>query len=365
MVTLDITRSANLSVVQSQPLVAVFSGGTNGIGLTTLKALAASHSTTGKGLRVYIIGRNQQATEKIIVDCQSLCPKGDFRFIQTSDLALLKEVDRVCEEITKAEHACAASGDKPRVDMLFMSQGELSLEPYTRNAEGLEFRVSLAYYSRMKIVLNLLPLLLESNFPAHVVSVFAAGKEGGLHLDDLSMRDPKHQGLVSTRSTVTYMTTFFFEWLASQHPGKLSLVHVFPGLILTDSVRSMPLWARMLWWILRPMLSLFCTSVAECGERVLFLANPTRFPARLSQGETGVATPGSNSKPVQGLVPAMGTDLKKGGGAYGVNLDAETMSESHVHKSYDQHRANDVGDKVVAHTLKAFEEIKAGRAFKD
>ncbi|KEF52727.1 uncharacterized protein A1O9_11144 [Exophiala aquamarina CBS 119918] len=365
MVKLTIARSANSSVVQSQPLVAVFSGGTNGIGLTTLKALAASHSTTGKGLRVYIIGRNQKATEKIIADCLSLCPQGDFRFVRTSDLALLKEVDRVCEEITKAERACAANGDKPRVDMLFMSQGELSLEPYTRNAEGLEFRVSLLYYSRMKIILNLLPLLLESNLPAHVVSVFAAGKEGELPLDDLSMRDPKHRGLVSTRSTVTYMTTFFFEWLASQHAGKLSLVHVFPGLILTDSVRSMPLWARTLWWILRPALSLFCTSVEECGERILFLANPARFPAGSTQGETGVSTPGSNSTPVQGLAPAMGTDLKRGSGAYGVNLDGETMSESQIHKSYDRHRANDVGGKVVAHTVKAFEEIKAGRAFKD
>jgi len=365
MVSLDITRSANLSVVQSQSLVAVFSGGTNGIGLTTLKALAATHSTTGKGLRVYIIGRNQKATEKIIAHCRAVCPKGDFRFIQTSDLALLNEVDRVCEEITKAEHACAASGDKPRVDMLFMSQGELSFAPYTRNAEGLEFRVSLLYYSRMKIILNLMPLLLASNLPAHVVSVFAAGKEGDLHLDDFSMREPKHQGLVSTRSTVTYMTTFFFEWLASEHPGKLSLVHVFPGLILTDGVKRLPLWARTLWWVLRPMLRLFSTSLEECGTRVLFLANPTRFPARLSPGGNDVGTPGSKSNHVQGLVTATSTDLKKGGGAYGVNLDAETMPESQIHKSYDQHRAEDVGGKIVAHTLKAFEEIKAGRVFKD
>lgn len=364
MVTLDTVRLANASLVNSQPLVAVFSGGTGGIGLSTLKTLAATHSSTGKGPRVYLIGRNRETTAKIIADCLALCPKGDFRFIQTTDLSLLREVDRVCDEITKAEKACVASGDKPRVDLLFMSQGELSFKPFTATAEeGLEFRTSLLYYSRMKTILNLLPLLLESNLPAHIVSVFAAGKEGVLHLDDLSMRDPKHQGIVTTRSHVTYMTTFFFESLASQYPGKLSLVHVFPGLILTDGFKYLPLWARVLWRILLPMLSLFCTSLEECGERVLFLANPTRFPAGLSQTVANVPPARSNSKPVE-LATATGTDLKRGSGAYGVTLDGETIPEPQIHRSYDEHRANGVGAKIVAHTMKAFEEIKAGKAFK-
>lgn len=365
MVQLEIVQRANSSLVQRQPLVAVFTGATNGIGLSTLKTLAATHSSTGRGLRVYIIGRNQNATEKIITDCLTVCPKGDFRFIQTPDLSLLREVDRACEEIIKAERAFAAHGAKPRVDLLFMSQGELSLKPYTTDAnEGLEFRVSLLYYSRMKTILNLLPLLLESNLPAHIVSVFAAGKEGDLHLDDLSMRDPKHQGMTGTRSHVTYMTTFFFEYLASQHPAKLSLVHVFPGLILTDGFKYMPFWFRVIWRAALPVLGLFCTSLEECGQRVLFLADPDRFPARLPQSSTGAAPVGDDSTSAVEPAAANGTDLVRGSGAYGVNLDGETIPEGHIHSSYDKYRTSDVGGRVVAHTLKAFEDITAGRAFK-
>lgn len=364
MVNLDDVRTANSSLVQRQPLVAVFTGGTGGIGLSTLKSLAATHSNSGKGLRVYITGRNQNATEKIIADCLTVCPQGDFRFIQVADLSLLRDVDRACEEIIKAEKACAKPGEVPRVDMLFMSQGELSLKPYTTDAnEGLESRVSLLYYSRMKTILNLLPLLLESTLPAHIISVFAAGKEGDLHLDDLSMRNPKHQGVVGTRSHVTYMTTFFFEYLASQHPDKLSLVHVFPGLILTDGFKYMPFWFRVIWRVAMPVLGLFCTSLEECGQRVLYLADPDRFPARSSQRITGTTAVGENSTSGPEAAAAKGTDLERGSGAYGVTLDAETIPEQQIHKSYDKYRTSGVGKTIVAHTLKAFEDIKAGKAF--
>ncbi|KAK5055118.1 hypothetical protein LTR84_012866 [Exophiala bonariae] len=361
MVNLDDVRKANSSLVQRQPLVAVFTGGTGGIGLSTLKTLAATHSSSGRGLRVYITGRNQHATEKIIADCLNICPQGDFRFIQVADLSLLRDVDRACEEIIKEEKACVTAGTAPKLDLLFMSQGELSLKPYTTDAaEGLEFRVSLLYYSRMKTILNLLPLLLESTLPAHIVSVFAAGKEGELHLDDLSMRDPKHQGVVGTRSHVTYMTTFFFEYLASKHPGKLSLVHVYPGLILTDGFKYMPFWFRVIWRAALPVLGLFCTSLEECGQRVLYLADPDRFPARSSRG---TAAAGGNSTSDLKPAAAKGTDLEHGSGAYGVTLDGETIPEQQIHQSYDKYRTGDTGKTIVAHTLKAFDDIKAGKAF--
>lgn len=35
--------------------------------------------------------------------------------------------------------------------------------------------MALMYYSRMRFVVDLLPLLLESKLPAHVVSIYAAG----------------------------------------------------------------------------------------------------------------------------------------------------------------------------------------------
>jgi hypothetical protein len=92
----------------------------------------------------------------------------------------------------------------------------------------------------MRLILKLLPLLLASPLPAHVVSVYGAGKEGKLFPEDLSLRDPKHYGFSNARSHVVYMTTFFMEALAERHRGRLSLIHVFPGLVMIagfDSVR--------------------------------------------------------------------------------------------------------------------------------
>lgn len=122
MVQLEAVRAANTALFQSRPLVAVFAGATAGIGESTLRALAAAHGAGGKGLRAYIVGRNKVATEKILADCSRACPTGEFIFVQTKDLSLLEEVDKVCSEITKAEKASAGDG-RPNIDLLCMSQG--------------------------------------------------------------------------------------------------------------------------------------------------------------------------------------------------------------------------------------------------
>ncbi len=90
----------------------------------------------------------------------------------------------------------------------------------------------------MKFIVNLMPLLQASPRSAHVISVFGAGGEGKLYLDDLSLRDPKHHGLAVTRSHVAYLHTFFMEYLAAPKPGLLSLVHVFPGLVMTPAFKN-------------------------------------------------------------------------------------------------------------------------------
>ena len=129
MVHLDVVRSCNSSIVKAQPLVGVFFGGTSGIGESAVRALATAHGTSGKGLRVYIIGRNKAAGEKTVSDCLQACPTGRFRFIRTDDLSLLGEVDRVCTELIKAEEEEArGAGQTARVDFLVMSHAYLAFE---------------------------------------------------------------------------------------------------------------------------------------------------------------------------------------------------------------------------------------------
>lgn len=122
MAQIEAIRAATKSLLQSQPLVAAFVGGTSGIGEYTVRALANSYPGEGDGLRVYIVGRNAKAAQKIISDCIRLCPKGQFDFVQAEDLSLLRDVDHVCARIIQLEEEQGSKGQKPRLDLLVMSQ---------------------------------------------------------------------------------------------------------------------------------------------------------------------------------------------------------------------------------------------------
>lgn len=121
MVQLDVVRACNDALVKKQSVTAVFVGGTSGIGEFSARSLASMHGTSGHGLRVYIVGRNETAAKKIIADCRKACPAGEFHFVHASDLASLREVDRVCKEIVRAEEASAA-GKLACIDLLVLSQ---------------------------------------------------------------------------------------------------------------------------------------------------------------------------------------------------------------------------------------------------
>lgn len=124
MVKLETVRAENIAFARKQPLVAVFIGGTAGIGQYALRALA-QHVADGPHLRLYLVGRSQDAAESLIAECRTKCSGGEFTFVKANDLALLKDVDRVSTEITKLEKE---RNDNPRIDMLVMSQGWLGFD---------------------------------------------------------------------------------------------------------------------------------------------------------------------------------------------------------------------------------------------
>ena len=128
MVQLVDVRAANSTLCQRKQLTAVFAGATAGIGEATLRALANAAGPNGKGLRVYVIGRKKETTEKILADCSRVCPDGDFIFVQVKDLSLIEEVDKACKEITHAVKAAAGNG-KATIDLLCMSQGDFNFSP--------------------------------------------------------------------------------------------------------------------------------------------------------------------------------------------------------------------------------------------
>ncbi|KIY03168.1 uncharacterized protein Z520_01635 [Fonsecaea multimorphosa CBS 102226] len=352
MVELDVVRSLNSSLVQSQPLVAVFFGGTGGIGQFTLRALAAAEAKGGKGLRAYIVGRNAKAAEGILADCRAVYPQGQFKFIKANDLSLISDVDRLCAELTELVEK---ETPDPRIDYLMVSQGGMPFQPRKDTKEGIDVTMSLMYYSRMRIITKLLPLLLNSHLPATVVSVYAAGMEKKLYADDLSLRDLKRYSYSQARDHMCYMHTLFMESLAQQHPGKLTLIHIFPGLVIGPGFHSteLPRWFRILFhWFVLPLFGRFITvPTGECGERMLSLASSERYPPRPT-------TDSSQSKREGAAI--VGTEETPGSGVYSLTWNGESNFKA---KAYKEINKQEMRKKVWDHTMKCFEVVEAGKVF--
>lgn len=215
----------------------------------------------------------------------------------------------------------------------------------------MDVTMALMYYSRMRAIVKLLPLLLKSTLPARVVSVYAAGAEAKLISEDLSLREPSHYSYSQARSHMVYMHTFFMEALEEQHRGKLSLIHVFPGLVLGPGFQNpeLPTWFRIVWkWIYVPLFGRLTTvPPKECGARMLFLASPRYAPR-------GIERPGSKAD------VAIATDGRPGSGVYSVYKNGES---NRIAKSYENIDKDDMRRKVWDHTMKAFELIEAGGIF--
>jgi NAD(P)-dependent dehydrogenase (short-subunit alcohol dehydrogenase family) len=131
MVRLDLARTANTNLFSNHPLVAVFVGGTSGIGEYTLRSLAdlASTQNQGTGLRVYLVGRNATAADTILDDCRKKCPQARFFFVKASNIAELSDVDKCCAEIKRLEEQTSEGSGPARVDLLAMSQAVLQFGP--------------------------------------------------------------------------------------------------------------------------------------------------------------------------------------------------------------------------------------------
>lgn len=370
MVNMDSVHAVNEDLVQRQPLVAIFSGGSGGIGALSLKALAATAGKgDGKGLRAYIIARNASAAHEIIAECQNLCPRGKYHFIKINDYALISDVDSACEELVKAEteNAALANGHA-RIDYLMLSHGGplflprqgrfnikwshiLYLLTQTDTKEGLDGTMSRFYYSRIAFITKLLPLLLASTLPATVVSVYAAGIEAKLYAEDLSLRQLSHYSYSQARSHVVYMHTCFFEELAERHSEQLRLIHIYPGLVVHKGMYSKdnPWWLRFVFTKLLPFFGADM-NLGEVGSRMVALASPLHYSARSLKDATAPPSPNA----------VKGTDGALGSGAYALNERGESAYPVKRYIILDKHRLR---ERVWIHTNMALEQVRAGGVF--
>jgi len=206
----------------------------------------------------------------------------------------------------------------------------------------------------MRFITKLLPHLLSSSLPtgAKVVSIYAAGMEtwGKLFPQDLSLDEAGHYSFMNCRTHAIAMKTMFLEDLASRHPGKLSLTHIYPGLVVHSGFDNptFPWWFRLIWKVMKPFVRFFpmYLTTEESGQRVLFLCTD-RYPAKGAELD-------GESDPVGGQV-VHATDGSEGGGAYSVSYTNEINDTK---ESYDQLRGKGFRESVLSHTEQVFQAVE-------
>lgn len=104
--------NAALKTTRSE-IVAVFIGGTSGIGRNTALKLASCLDRPN----IYIVGRNEAAGAQVIDELEAANQNGSYTFIP-ADVSQLRNVDTVCQKLKSEIQA---------LDLLFLTSGGLAL----------------------------------------------------------------------------------------------------------------------------------------------------------------------------------------------------------------------------------------------
>lgn len=183
-------------------------------------------------------------------------------------------------------------------------------------------------------------------------------KKADWHPDDLLLRRPGLYSLAKARTHVNIMTTFAMEKLAKENAGKLSLVHVFPGLVITPTftASSNPLWFRALWFFFGGIAKrFFSVNINEIGDRMLYLAS-SRFPPM----HDGTNSQETKHQTNEDLGVAISTDGTTGGGAYSCKHTGEV---NQIWDLYRDLRSQGTDNLVWKHTMTVFEQISGTGEF--
>jgi NAD(P)-dependent dehydrogenase (short-subunit alcohol dehydrogenase family) len=177
MTTLSAIRAANAAFSPSYLPVALFVGGTSGIGHATAEAFA--RYTKGDA-HIIICGRNRAAADSIIAAFPKTT-KSRYEFVEC-DATLMKNVQATTTSLLSS---------LPKLNYLFITTGYLTLKGRDETSEGIDKKLALNYYARWKFIYDLMPLLRkakDAGEDAKAMSVLAAGKGGPIDLDDLGLK---------------------------------------------------------------------------------------------------------------------------------------------------------------------------------
>ncbi|KZT07074.1 NAD(P)-binding protein [Laetiporus sulphureus 93-53] len=254
MPSLEAARSSNADYAPPSPPVAIFVGGTSGIGRAMAETLARY---TNGNVNIIIIGRNRAAAEAIIASFPPP-PAGVQHEFVPCDANLMKNVESTTQGLLAR---------LPKVNYLVLSSANLRFFGRGETSEGIDDLAVLMYYARWKFIHDLIPLLRkakDAGEDAKVMSVAGPGLGNGIDLDDLGPK--RNRGILNMRAQLSMYNDLMIEAFAERDPT-MSFIHIWPGIVDT------PILGRFFWFL----FYFFSVSAEECAEYMLcalFTAGP-------------------------------------------------------------------------------------------
>lgn len=159
--------------------VALFVGGTSGIGRGTVQAFAKH---TKGNAHIIICGRNRASAEELIASFpKPTSAEAKHEFLEC-DVTRMKNVQAATQSLLER---------LPKLNYLAITCGIFTFKGRDETEEGIDTKLAIHYYARWKFIKDLLPLIQkakDAGEDSKVLTVLAAGVGGKIDVDDLGLK---------------------------------------------------------------------------------------------------------------------------------------------------------------------------------
>ncbi|RUS21764.1 hypothetical protein BC937DRAFT_91498 [Endogone sp. FLAS-F59071] len=234
---------------------ALIVGGTQGIG----KAVALRMSALGAS--VTIVGRNEKLGAEVINELKVRSPgfaedKATFSF-HKADVSLMSEVKRFITEI-KPQY------EKTGLNYLFLTAGYPPNDTSIKTAEGIDRQFAVQSLARFVTIELLVPVLKKAHGGARVIDIMAPGGAKNVEfLEDIEFQKRPYSFVAALARDAGYHDLMCKAFTARYATFNIQFHHIFPGIVDTGAVKSMPWYVRILASIFIPFLSVKAEDYAE------------------------------------------------------------------------------------------------------
>ncbi|TFK46512.1 NAD(P)-binding protein [Heliocybe sulcata] len=226
MPSLSAVRASNAAFKPSYIPVALFVGGTSGVGQALAKAFAC---ITNGNAHIILCGRNKAAAESIIASFPKPTSNGSLHEFVECDVTLMKNIQKTTSGLRSRSS---------KLNFLVLSPGVVSMAGRTETEEGIDRKMALHYYARWKFTNDLMPLLKkakDAGEEASVMSILGPGRGGPMDVNDLGLKDT-YTVANAAKAANTY-NDLMMESFAEQNPG-IGFTHMHPGGVRTDILKN-------------------------------------------------------------------------------------------------------------------------------